>query len=314
MHPESDCILLVSLACLQILPPSFHHHLLRPSESIIHLCSIPSSTSIESSTSSPSSTDKNAILQSGLDILEPLKSQCLFRTIDWFTYSFCHGTEVRQFRALPGTNGPHGTPAADPTQESYILGRFTPNSEKIYPDKDSKSNGGDKNHLVSSQSHTTATLGSTSSSDTNVGKEKSKEQIEGGEEEDGAELVEVLRFSSSGDQDDLAERYLSQKWGGGTRCDITMEPRETEVQVSNRVKAASERGETGRTDHASLLSKSKLYASSFFDVGFIILLFLLNTFDFLLLSPVTLLSSTAIPRFPMPKSLSSRKRLPVPTS
>lgn len=40
-----------------------------------------------------------------------------------------------------------------------------------------------------------------------------------------------MRFSGSGD--DLAERYLSQKWGGGTRCDITTEPRETEVQVSN---------------------------------------------------------------------------------
>lgn len=148
---------------LQIFPPSSTHYLLRPSESVLYLCSISSSFSPESSasTSSSKNLDRASVLQSGLTSLEPLKKQCLYRTIDWFTYSFCHGAEIKQFRALAGTNIQGRTPAPDPKEESYVLGRFSPNSEKVYGSRSSD----DKDVAGTS-------LSSTSNSDAQVYKEK----------------------------------------------------------------------------------------------------------------------------------------------
>ncbi|KAJ7063211.1 hypothetical protein C8F01DRAFT_1131963 [Mycena amicta] len=57
-------------------------------------------------------------------LLNPLT--CLYHRQPWFTYSYCHNQEIRQFREIikvPSlTSGPH-QPEEDPTWESYTLGR-----------------------------------------------------------------------------------------------------------------------------------------------------------------------------------------------
>ncbi|KAL1745634.1 hypothetical protein HDZ31DRAFT_81812 [Schizophyllum fasciatum] len=56
-------------------------------------------------------------------LLQPLTGTCLY--VRWFTYSYCHGQQIRQFKELiPST--PHAAsyrPAEDPEWDSYTLGR-----------------------------------------------------------------------------------------------------------------------------------------------------------------------------------------------
>ncbi len=44
--------------------------------------------------------ERHRIVARGLRLLQPLKHYCLMTQIDFFTYSFCHGKYVRQFKAL----------------------------------------------------------------------------------------------------------------------------------------------------------------------------------------------------------------------
>ncbi|KAF7295010.1 PRKCSH domain-containing protein [Mycena indigotica] len=57
-------------------------------------------------------------------LLNPLT--CLYHRTVWFTYSYCHNQEIRQFREIikvPSlTSGPH-QPEEDPNWEAYTLGR-----------------------------------------------------------------------------------------------------------------------------------------------------------------------------------------------
>jgi len=62
-------------------------------------------------------------------LLKPLSGKCLYHRQSWFTYSYCHNREIRQFRELPPSH-PHPPggyePAEDPEWESYTLGRAPP--------------------------------------------------------------------------------------------------------------------------------------------------------------------------------------------
>ncbi|KAJ7109287.1 hypothetical protein C8R44DRAFT_802106 [Mycena epipterygia] len=59
-------------------------------------------------------------------LLLPLTGTCLYHRQAWFTYSYCHNEEIRQFRELiqarPLPPGAH-RPEEDPEWESYTLGR-----------------------------------------------------------------------------------------------------------------------------------------------------------------------------------------------
>ncbi|CAK5264261.1 unnamed protein product [Mycena citricolor] len=59
-------------------------------------------------------------------LLLPLVGNCLYHRQPWFTYSYCHNKEIRQFRELiqarPAAGAAHH-PEEDPTWESYTLGR-----------------------------------------------------------------------------------------------------------------------------------------------------------------------------------------------
>ncbi|KAF9453222.1 hypothetical protein P691DRAFT_781706 [Macrolepiota fuliginosa MF-IS2] len=59
-------------------------------------------------------------------LLKPLTGTCLYHRHGWFTYSYCHNHEIRQFKELvPQTPRLAGSyvPEEDPEWESYTLGR-----------------------------------------------------------------------------------------------------------------------------------------------------------------------------------------------
>jgi len=60
-------------------------------------------------------------------LLQPLSGTCLYHRQGWFTYSYCHNQEIRQFKELipPHSRIPAGAykPEEDPEWESYTLGR-----------------------------------------------------------------------------------------------------------------------------------------------------------------------------------------------
>ncbi|KAJ7632532.1 hypothetical protein FB45DRAFT_912705 [Roridomyces roridus] len=65
-------------------------------------------------------------------LLLPLAGTCLYHRQAWFTYSYCHNEEIRQFRELiqarPLPTGAH-PPEEDPDWESYTLGRAPATAE-----------------------------------------------------------------------------------------------------------------------------------------------------------------------------------------
>lgn len=149
-----------------------HWTLQRSSPDDFQLCSIPDFThpppngqSVDHRTSSFASSPRSRqeLIRHAQSLLDPLKKVCLYHTTDWFTYSFCHGREIRQFRRLgPQTaaqkafkaagGGEAGKkaaieaadqvnrlhhPVADPEYPAFILGRWTHQSEDIVGDDQS---------------------------------------------------------------------------------------------------------------------------------------------------------------------------------
>jgi protein OS-9 len=66
-------------------------------------------------------------------LLQPLSGTCLYHRQGWFTYSYCHNEEIRQFRELLPPSHPYPPggyrPEEDPGSESYTLGRAPPTPE-----------------------------------------------------------------------------------------------------------------------------------------------------------------------------------------
>ncbi|KAK9250808.1 hypothetical protein V1507DRAFT_482795 [Lipomyces tetrasporus] len=120
---------------------------------------------------------------SGWDLLEPLNGTCLYYMAGWWTYSFCHKVEVKQFHQLAPQKGVTlYPPKEDPHSKSYILGR--------------------------------------------VLQQKSSDEV-GGEDGDKARssLGAETTVQSAGEM-----RYLVQKIGGGSVCDLTGRERKIEIQ------------------------------------------------------------------------------------
>jgi hypothetical protein len=193
-------------------------YLHRTSASMLHLCSIPRSKAKPKATlhlnESSLKDHRSRIVENALKLLSPLKDSCLFYTMDWFTYSLCYGDAIKQFRALPRTVGGPTTPAMDPLQDSYVLGRWNDQIEGVKAGEPS----------TDLQTHET------------------------GSPARGTELMELVHFSSLGSANGEPEgkgddsqirleanvegkgRYISQIWTDGTRCIINNELRTTEVQ------------------------------------------------------------------------------------
>ncbi|KAG5646673.1 hypothetical protein DXG03_002663 [Asterophora parasitica] len=58
-------------------------------------------------------------------LLQPLSGTCLYHRQGWFTYSYCHNDEIRQFKeaSSPKSAGGHRPPQEDPDWEAYTLGK-----------------------------------------------------------------------------------------------------------------------------------------------------------------------------------------------
>ncbi|KAH7923498.1 hypothetical protein BV22DRAFT_1015312 [Leucogyrophana mollusca] len=73
--------------------------------------------------------DADTRLGHSWSLLQPLSGRCLYHRQTWFTYSYCHNQEIRQFRELPRTQ-PHPPggyePIEDPDWEAFTLGRAPP--------------------------------------------------------------------------------------------------------------------------------------------------------------------------------------------
>lgn len=255
----------------------------RSSPTEFQLCSIPDFTHTpadkhSSNQRTNASRSRQELVRSAQALLEPLKKVCLYHTFDWFTYSFCHGREIRQFRRLgPKTaalkafkaagGGEAGEkagleaekkvnsvsyPVADPEFPAFVLGRWTPENEAIV--------GDDRSY------HRRQPLSDAAQTTTGVSLSSSQAQSSASDAA-GMDLVEEVQFgdwdeeelfaaeakalaqlegsgnaveanhdvvgSSNGSQ---RHRYVSQKWGNGTMCDMNHQPRTVEVQFhcSNR--------------------------------------------------------------------------------
>lgn len=118
-------------AALELLEaPTKQHTLFRSDPATAHLCHIPRPRSVPPWQEPHSAAaylhqhlpadkinDSRAVEQAldqerqrvivrGLELLEPLKEYCIYlkQPAEWFTYAFCHGKAVRQFRAKPETS------------------------------------------------------------------------------------------------------------------------------------------------------------------------------------------------------------------
>lgn len=117
------------------------------------------------------------------NLLQGLSGKCLYYKYDWFTYSYCHNHEIRQFRERPQSliNQISGAyqPEEDSDHNSYILGKAPSTPEP--------------------------------GADLTVA-------------EQNAIAANVALAKGAG------SRYLVQRWGDGTMCELIGRSREVEVQ------------------------------------------------------------------------------------
>ncbi|CAO1631063.1 unnamed protein product [Jaminaea pallidilutea] len=223
------------------------HMLIRTSPRHAHLCTLtmPAVSNAKpgempSNGLSPSGllVERHRVITSGLSLLAPLRGTCLYHTLDWFTYSLCFGEAVRQFKAIEGTVGPGKVPAQDPSNDAYVIGRWHEDLDLVngrpwYEATGQQASGGFDQEAVQKRlsalgifSDGDEGVKATELSTANPRAKAITDLLDSQDDENGTELMQIIRFSSSG----IEQRYLSQVWSDGTRCDINNEPRNVEVQ------------------------------------------------------------------------------------
>lgn len=121
----------------------------------------------------------------GWELLSELEQECLYFVSGWWSYSYCHNHEVRQFhQKAPQSGAAIAPPTEDPGTPSYVLGQ-------VSAEKRAK---------------------------TEKQKEEGKSPMKG----------EGMELQATGEL-----RYLVQKLGGGTTCDLTRKERKIEIQVGS---------------------------------------------------------------------------------
>ncbi|OBT80398.1 hypothetical protein VF21_00773 [Pseudogymnoascus sp. 05NY08] len=179
-----------------------------------HLCSIPRPPTEERNLTSEALHKASLALElsrandHGWELLAPLGKSCLYYTSGWWSYKFCYNDSITQFHAAPPQPGrPQFPPVRDPRTPQFVLGR----AKKI-PGQDSKTHG----KFYDDGSSEKAEGGSDI-------------ELRGSQEEEGSEFYEDDEIKGVL-QDNGDNRYLAQKMKSGTLCDLTMRPREIEIQ------------------------------------------------------------------------------------
>ncbi|KAK0503162.1 hypothetical protein EDD18DRAFT_621385 [Armillaria luteobubalina] len=113
---------------------SLEHMKLGPRDS--YLCLIPPPLLPPSEPPSPSSQEEDVTPARSWSLLQPLSGSCLYHRQGWFTYSYCHNNEIRQFKELMHGHAHATTPGGykpeeDPKWESYTLGKAPPASTDV---------------------------------------------------------------------------------------------------------------------------------------------------------------------------------------
>ncbi|OCL08039.1 hypothetical protein AOQ84DRAFT_222281 [Glonium stellatum] len=143
----------------------------------------------------------------GWELLQGMQGQCIYFLSGWWSYSFCYKDEVRQFHQLPPSRGvPVYPPVEDTTVKSFVLGRFP----------GAKGKGKRR-----------AAAAAAAAKEEGREEERVREQrrtLEA-EPDEGVGGMEVARLETKG-----TTRYMVQRLGGGTECDLTGKERKIEVQ------------------------------------------------------------------------------------
>ncbi|GAA5936038.1 Yos9p [Sporobolomyces koalae] len=191
------------------------HHVLRTPSGQAFICTVPK----DSPTRSTEQQDEEETtrvqdararqlelergLEHGLRLLEPMKHRCIYLQQNWFTYSFCYGSQIRQFHAIQVAGSP--IPKEDPNNEAYILGK-SPEPTSLAPVPPRVKYGSGSLQMKKPE------LG-----------------------EDDAASRPRIPSRLGGHQGSIADadhegRYLVQMYESGTICDKTGLPRTVEVQ------------------------------------------------------------------------------------
>ncbi|CAN8104259.1 unnamed protein product [Discula destructiva] len=146
----------------------------------------------------------------GWELMSALDDKCLYYMSGWWSYKFCYGHDIVQFHALPaGVKGGH--PERDPNSQEYVLGRVAQTA-----------NGKGKKGRKGQE---------TKGLQTDVdGQQKPLDGDAQGTAPPNTEL------QVKGDQ-----RYLVQRMGGGTLCDLTGRDRTIEIQYHCNPNMVSDR-------------------------------------------------------------------------
>ncbi|KAF8654186.1 hypothetical protein AX16_003715 [Volvariella volvacea WC 439] len=87
-----------------------------------YLCLIPKS--LDPPQMPPEDEDSELTPTRSWALLQPLSGTCLYHRQGWFTYSYCHNKEIRQFKELAQAHSHVGyKPEEDPEWEAYTLGK-----------------------------------------------------------------------------------------------------------------------------------------------------------------------------------------------
>ncbi|SOV03286.1 uncharacterized protein UDID_18609 [Ustilago sp. UG-2017a] len=228
---------------------------LRSSPTELQLCSIPDFTytpAVKQRRGAPTPPrSKQQLIRNAQALLDPLKKVCLYHTTDWFTYSYCHGKEIRQVRRIkrsrkqveerrgrkPALEAAEKVnsfvhPVADPEYPAFILGRWTPQSEEIV----------DENPTHQQQPALEESKGVSAVSSSNSANREGMGSLFNSA---GLDLVEEVQFGDWDEEElfaaeakalsqfkhsDSAIEHLTQRWTNGTMCDMNHQPRTVEVQ------------------------------------------------------------------------------------
>ncbi|CAJ0924215.1 17424_t:CDS:2 [Entrophospora sp. SA101] len=112
--------------------------IMRTSTGQPYVCSIPyidNQTTIEENKNNSDDNNKNNkpeenkdddinLMKKGLELLEPLKKNCLYYINGWWTYEYCHMRHVRQFHQIIQAGG--NQVVEDESSESFFLGKYDP--------------------------------------------------------------------------------------------------------------------------------------------------------------------------------------------
>ena len=151
----------------------------------------------------------------GWELLSGMSGNCVYFISGWWSYRFCYGQGVKQFHQLPPSRGvPAYPPVEDPSVHGFELGIYQSEQEK-------------KGRLSDDEPTLHPTIDASDAAATGESEVESALDLSEGDK------AKHRRNGSSELVQRGESRYLVQRLGGGTTCDLTGKERRIEVQVGS---------------------------------------------------------------------------------